>query len=74
MVEKYEKPAEHEEIDKGVDKKINNNKWKNIMNHVNLANVQVYTDRSKGNIPLMSDTLAKARKNDLAQVLARRTD
>jgi hypothetical protein len=38
-MEKVEKPKEHAEIEKGLDKKLKDNNWKNIMNHVNLANV-----------------------------------
>ena len=74
MANKVEKPGEHADIEQGLDKKIMNNDWKNVLNYVNLANVQVYTDRAKGNIPIMSETLAKARQNNLAQVLARRND
>lgn len=52
----------------------NNVKYKNILNKVNLSNVQVYTDRAQGNIPLLNESIANARKNNLAMTLVRRND
>ena len=51
-----------------------NVQYKNILNKVNLANVQVYTDRAQGNIPLINESIANARKNNLAMALVRRND
>lgn len=38
-----------------------NEKYKNILNKVNLANVQVYTDRVGNNIPLLNEVIANGR-------------
>ena len=41
---------------------------------MNLANVEIYMDRAQGHIPLINESIANARKNDLAMTLVRRND